>query len=124
VEPPGVEAACSASPFCESLPRSPFCGGTALARRARSDYSTAEQERTYNKVAERVARKELIQLASVRDLGIAEYDQKRAVYQQSGFAITRKLGNENAEWKPERIAAVQNWMATQATAVWRIAQLG
>lgn len=66
----------------------------------------------------------MIQLASVRDLGIAEYDQKRAVYQQSGFAITRKLGNENAEWKPERIAAVQNWMATQATAVWRIAQLG
>lgn len=65
----------------------------------------------------------LLQSGANRDLGTAEYDQKRAVYQQSGFAITQKLGNDNAEWKPDRIAAVQNWMATQATSVWRIAQL-
>jgi hypothetical protein len=65
----------------------------------------------------------LLQSGANRDLGTAEYDQKRAVYRQSGFAITQKLGNDNAEWKPDRIAAVQNWMATQATSVWRIAQL-
>ncbi len=65
----------------------------------------------------------LLQSGANRDLGTSEYDQKRAVYQQSGFSITQKLGNENAEWKPDRIAAVQNWMASQATAVWRIAQL-
>jgi len=58
-----------------------------------------------------------------RDLGSAEYEQKRPSYQRSGFAITRKLGNDNAEWKPDRIAAVQHWMANQAAAIWRIAQL-
>ncbi len=58
-----------------------------------------------------------------RELGTAAYGQKRAIYQKSAFAITRKLGDDNAEWTPERIAAQQNWMATQATAIWRIAQL-
>ncbi len=65
----------------------------------------------------------LLQSGSNRDLGNVEYAHKRATYQQSGFAITKKLGDENADWTPERIAAHQNWMATQATAIWRIAQL-
>jgi hypothetical protein len=65
----------------------------------------------------------LLQAGANKDLGNAEYAQKRPTYQQSGFAITKKLGVENADWTPERIAAHQNWMATQATAIWRIAQL-
>lgn len=65
----------------------------------------------------------LLQSAANRELGTAEYDQKRAIYQQSGFSITQKLGHENTHWKPDRIAAVQNWMADQATSIWRIAQL-
>lgn len=39
-----------------------------------------------------------------RNLGTVEYNQKRAVFQQSCFAITRKLANDNADWAPERIA--------------------
>ncbi len=65
----------------------------------------------------------LLQTGANRDLGNAEYALRRATYKQSGFAITKKLGDENAEWTPERIAAHQYWMATQATAIWRIAQL-
>ncbi len=65
----------------------------------------------------------LLQSGSNRDLGNVPYAEKRAVYQQSGFAVTRKLATDNAEWTAERIAAHQNWMATQATAIWRIAQL-
>lgn len=65
----------------------------------------------------------LLQAGANRDLGTAGYVEKRATYQQSGFAITKKLGDDNAEWTPERIAARQNWMATQAAAIWRIAQL-
>lgn len=65
----------------------------------------------------------LLQSGSNRDLGNVPYSEKRAVYQQSGFAVTRKLATDNAEWTAERIAAHQNWMATQATAIWRIAQL-
>ncbi len=65
----------------------------------------------------------LMQAGSNRDAGNAEYAKKRDAYRTSGFAITRKIGEENAEWTPERIAAHQNWMAAQATAIWRIAQL-
>lgn len=65
----------------------------------------------------------LLQSGSNRDLGVLSYSQKRRIYQQSNFAITKKLADENAEWTPERIANQQNWMASQATAIWRIAQL-
>lgn len=65
----------------------------------------------------------LLQAGANRDLGAVTYDQKRAIYEQSGFAITKKLANDNAEWTQGRIAAQQIWMATQATSIWRIAQL-
>lgn len=58
-----------------------------------------------------------------RDAGTEEYAAKRLRYKQSGFALTRKLAQENAEWTPERLAAWQGWMADQATSIWRIAQL-
>lgn len=66
----------------------------------------------------------LMQAGANKDLGNTGYAAKRPVFGQSGFAITRKLAADHAEWTPERIAAHQNWMATQATAVWRIAQIG
>lgn len=65
----------------------------------------------------------LLQSGANKDLGTAPYDEKRPVYQASGFAITKKLGDDNADWTPDRIAAHQTWMANQATAIWRIAQL-
>ena len=65
----------------------------------------------------------LLQAGENRDLGAAAYAAKRAAFEQSGFAITRKLGSDHAEWTPERVAAHQNWMAAQATAIWRIAQM-
>lgn len=65
----------------------------------------------------------LLQTGENRNLGTEEYPQKRSIYQQSCFAITRKLASDNAEWTPERIAVQQNWMAAQATSLWRIAQL-
>jgi hypothetical protein len=37
--------------------------------------------------------------------------------------MTRQLAQDFAEWTPERIAARQLWMANQATAIRRIAQL-
>lgn len=65
----------------------------------------------------------LMQTGANRDAGNADYAAKRPEYQQSGFALTQKVAVDNAEWTPERIAARQNWMADQATAIWRIAQL-
>lgn len=66
----------------------------------------------------------LMQAGQNKDVGNAAYAAKRALFAQSGFGITRKLATDHAEWTPERIAAHQNWMATQATAIWRIAQMG
>jgi hypothetical protein len=65
----------------------------------------------------------LMQAGANRDLGNAPYPVKRAAFASSGFAITRRLAQEYAEWTPERIAARQVWMANQATSIWRIAQL-
>lgn len=65
----------------------------------------------------------LLHAGANRDLGTVPYADKREAYQNSTFAITKKLADDNAEWTPERIAAHQKWMANQATAIWRIAQL-
>ena len=65
----------------------------------------------------------LLRAGDNRGLGASDYVQKRAVYQQSEFAVTKRLAEENAAWGPEKIAAQQTWMAKQATTVWRIAQL-
>lgn len=58
-----------------------------------------------------------------RDIGNEDYAAKRLLYQQSNFQITRELAEKNAEWTPERLATRQQWMASQATAIWRISQL-
>ncbi len=55
-----------------------------------------------------------------RDVGNQSYTLKRAVYAESTYAIIRKVSEDNADWMPERISARQNWMANQATAIWRI----
>lgn len=93
------------------LPQSPQAGWEA--------FSNEEADAlTY-----RLGNMTLMQAGANKDLGNVAYAAKRAVFEQSAFAITRKLARDHAEWTPERVAAHQNWMATQATAIWRIAQL-
>lgn len=58
-----------------------------------------------------------------QDLGNSSYATKKPVYAASPFGITKKIAEENADWTPERLAARQNGMANQATAIWRIEQL-
>lgn len=65
----------------------------------------------------------LMEAGNNRDAGNKEYAAKREAYRHSGFATTRRIADENAEWTPERIAARQTWMADQATSIWRVAQL-
>jgi len=59
-----------------------------------------------------------------RNLGNVPYSGKRTVYEACEFAITRRIASENHDWSPERIATRQRWLATQATAIWRIAEMG
>lgn len=65
----------------------------------------------------------LMEAGPNRNSGNEPFGTKKAAYAESVFEITKKVASENAEWTPERIAARQNWMANQATAIWRIAQL-
>ncbi len=55
-----------------------------------------------------------------RDLGNGEYPDKRAVYERSEIAVTRRVAGEYDEWTPEKIRSHQSWMAAQATAIWPI----
>lgn len=65
----------------------------------------------------------LMQTSANRNQGSEDYATKKSAYAMSGFAITRKIAEENTDWTPERIEARQNWMAKQATSIWRVAQL-
>ena len=55
-----------------------------------------------------------------RKLGNSGYAEKRLVYQQSDFAITRKLAEDFDAWTVEKIRSHQVWMAKQATGIWRV----
>jgi Protein of unknown function DUF262/Protein of unknown function (DUF1524) len=65
----------------------------------------------------------LLHTAQNKNIGNAPYTQKQPVYAESTFGLTKKIASDNADWTPERLAARQNWMANQATAIWRIEQL-
>jgi hypothetical protein len=58
-----------------------------------------------------------------RDLGNVCYKEKMNIYLQSEFEITKRIATDHAEWTPERIASRQQWLATQGTAIWRLAEL-
>jgi len=58
-----------------------------------------------------------------RDAGIQPYEAKRLVYVGSGFEITRRIAEDNLEWTADRIAIRQQWLAGQATAIWRVPEL-
>lgn len=48
------------------------------------------------------------------------YQNKRGIYKESAFNITKQIAEENDSWNAERIATHQKWMAKQATAIWRV----
>ncbi len=75
-------------------------------------------------LAYRLGNMTLMQTGANKDLGNSPYGTKRSALASSGFVMTRKLAQDHAEWTPQRIADRQNWMADQATAIWRLAQLG
>ncbi len=58
-----------------------------------------------------------------RDIGNASYLDKRAVFEQSEFEITKRIAAEHEEWTPERINSRQMWLANQAVAVWRLPEM-
>ena len=55
-----------------------------------------------------------------RSAGNSGYRAKRSIYQDSEFAITRKLAEDYDTWTPDKIRSRQAWLARQATTIWRI----
>ncbi|WNV04025.1 DUF262 domain-containing HNH endonuclease family protein [Candidatus Methylospira mobilis] len=94
-----------------------------LPQRPQSGWDAFSDEEA-DALAYRLGNMTLLQSGVNKDLGNVAYGVKRPVYQDSQFAITRKIAEDNAEWTPERIGAHQSWMANQATSIWRIGQLG
>jgi hypothetical protein len=74
-------------------------------------------------MAYRIGNMALLAKGANKKIGNESYAIKRPVLQASGFELTQKLGEENAGWTPDRIAARQKLLAKLATAVWRIDQL-
>lgn len=62
----------------------------------------------------------LMEAAENRDLGNAGYPAKREVFQESTFAMTRKIAEDYANWNSDKIVSRQNWLARQITSLWRI----
>lgn len=65
----------------------------------------------------------LMKTTDNREVGNKSYSEKRDFYKNSEFEITRTIAEENDEWTAKRIARRQQWMARQATGVWRVPQL-
>jgi Protein of unknown function DUF262/Protein of unknown function (DUF1524) len=80
-------------------------------------------EQDTDELASRLGNVTLLPKSQNRDLANQPYSEKRRAYQDCAITLTKKLGEENAYWTPDRLAARQNWMAQQATSIWRIGQL-
>ncbi len=62
----------------------------------------------------------ILATADNRDLGNTGFANKLEIYRNSKLAITRKISEEYDAWTEEKIRSRQEWMAKQATGIWRI----
>jgi hypothetical protein len=76
------------------------------------------EESTY-----RLGNMTLLERPANRDIGNLPFLEKKLIYAQSCFAVTKKIATDNNDWSVARVAARQAWMANQATSIWRIAQM-
>lgn len=81
------------------------------------------EDRDHDQFVYRLGNMTILNKSVNRDLGNLDFEIKKEKYLESEFSLTQRVANENSEWSTERIAEHQKWMARQATAIWRIAQL-
>jgi hypothetical protein len=84
---------------------------------------TAFTDEQIDRCVYRIGNMTPLEATSNRDIGNESYHEKRKSYQESGFEITRKVAGDHLEWTPDRIASRQQWLANQATAIWRLPEL-
>lgn len=71
----------------------------------------------------RIGNMTLLERGPNNNAGNESYNVKKSVYEQSQFEVAKRIATEHDEWTEERIASRQQWLAKQATAIWRIAEL-
>jgi uncharacterized protein with ParB-like and HNH nuclease domain len=81
------------------------------------------EDRDHDQFVYRLGNMTILNKSVNRDLGNSDFEKKKEKYLESEFSITQRVANENSEWSTERIAEHQKWMARQATAIWKIAQI-
>lgn len=65
----------------------------------------------------------LLEATLNRAVGNKPFSEKRPVYAQSQFQITRDIAEQNEAWTVERLAERQRRMARIATGIWRLPQM-
>lgn len=81
-------------------------------------------DRRHDEYFDRLGNLTLLNADDNSRLGNGWFAEKRSIYAGSPFRITRAVAGENDVWAPERLLRRQRWMADQATAIWRISQMG
>jgi hypothetical protein len=71
----------------------------------------------------RIGNMTLLSAAPNRDLGNGSFAVKKPIYEQCEFEVTRRIADENDDWTPDRIANRQQWLANQATGIWRLSEI-
>ena len=62
----------------------------------------------------------LLETAANNRIGNADYEQKRPVLEASELQVSRNLAQRYDSWTVDAIQERQNWMARQATSIWRV----
>ncbi len=80
-------------------------------------------DRDHDQFVYRLGNMTLLNTAVNRKIGNKAFELKKGEYEKSEFEITQRIASENQVWNADRIKVHQRWLATQATAIWRISQL-
>jgi uncharacterized protein with ParB-like and HNH nuclease domain len=84
---------------------------------------TTFDQKDHEQFVYRLGNLTLMTTSQNRNLGNAEFEAKKTAYSASEFLLTQRIAQEHLSWTPERIAIHQNWLATQAIAIWKMPQL-
>lgn len=81
------------------------------------------EDRDHEQFVYRLGNMTILNTSINREIGNKSFTDKQDAYADSEFQITQRVATENEEWNPDRIKVHQRWLASQATAIWRISQI-
>lgn len=81
------------------------------------------EDRIHEQFVYRLGNMTLLTKTVNKEIGNSSFGVKAIKFAESEFRITNRIASENEAWNSDRIQAHQNWLARQATSIWRISQL-